>query len=149
MLSNIYGKFTLKVPGAPPQNVSGEAVSPTAIRVTWSPPPAERSNGPIVYYKLQYVEKDRSDSDAFVVLLNSTEFTLDELKRWTEYKIWVSAGTKVGDGPASYPIYARTHEDGMFFFCFSFLIYSFPLVFHFIYFNLVSLFNPGYYTNQF
>ncbi|KAL0270992.1 UNVERIFIED_CONTAM: hypothetical protein PYX00_008241 [Menopon gallinae] len=99
------------VPGAPPQNVSGEAVSPTAIRVTWSPPPAERSNGPIVYYKLQFVEKDRSDSDATVATLNATEFTLDELKRWTEYKIWVSAGTKVGDGPASYPIYARTHED--------------------------------------
>lgn len=101
------------VPGAPPTNVSGEAVSPTAIRVSWEPPPAERSNGNIVYYKLQVVEAGRSDSEATVVTLNQTTFILDELKRWTEYRIWVLAGTSVGDGPPSYPITVRTHEDGM------------------------------------
>lgn len=93
--------------------MSGEAVSPTAIKVSWEPPPAERSNGNIVYYKLQVVEAGRSDSEATVVTLNQTTFVLDELKRWTEYRIWVLAGTSVGDGPASYPITVRTHEDGM------------------------------------
>lgn len=39
---------------------------------------------------------------------------MDELKRWTEYKIWVLAGTSVGDGPRSHPIIVRTHEDGMY-----------------------------------
>ncbi|KAK5642104.1 hypothetical protein RI129_008271 [Pyrocoelia pectoralis] len=99
------------VPGAPPRNVTGEAVSPTAIRVNWVPPPAERSNGNIVYYKLQFVEAGRSDSEASVITLNATSFLLDELKRWTEYRIWVLAGTSVGDGPSSYPITVRTHED--------------------------------------
>lgn len=100
------------VPGAPPQNVTGEAVGPTSIRVSWDPPPAEHSNGRIVYYKLQIVENGRSDSEAAVITLNATSFVLDELKRWTEYRIWVLAGTSVGDGPPSFPITVRTHEDG-------------------------------------
>ncbi|CAB0009551.1 unnamed protein product [Nesidiocoris tenuis] len=101
------------VPGAPPQNVTGEAVSPTSVRVSWEPPPAERSNGRIVYYKLQVVEAGRSDSEAMMIRLNDTSITLDELKRWTEYRIWVLAGTSVGDGPPSYPIVVRTHEDAL------------------------------------
>lgn len=73
----------------------------------------ERSNGHIVYYKLQFVENGRSDSEASVVTLkNQTSFVLDELKKWTEYRIWVLAGTSIGDGPPSYPITIRTHEDG-------------------------------------
>ena len=106
--------WVLYSPGAPPRNVSGEAVSPTSIRVTWEPPPADRSNGRIAYYKLQVVESGRSDSEAKVIKLNDTQFVLDELKKWTEYRIWVLAGTSVGDGPPSYPISVRTHEDGMY-----------------------------------
>ncbi|KZC05677.1 Receptor-type tyrosine-protein phosphatase delta, partial [Dufourea novaeangliae] len=98
-------------PGAPPRNVSGQAISPTSILVTWEPPPAEHSNGRIAYYKLQVVESGRSDSEARVIKLNDTQFVLDELKKWTEYRIWVLAGTSVGDGPPSYPISVRTHED--------------------------------------
>ncbi|XP_065160082.1 tyrosine-protein phosphatase Lar isoform X3 [Atheta coriaria] len=98
------------VPGAPPQNVTGEAVSPTSIQVNWEPP-RERSSGKIIYYKLHFVEADRSDSEASVNKLNATSFVLDELKRWTQYRIWVLAGTSVGDGPASFPITVRTHED--------------------------------------
>uniref|UniRef100_A0A1B6E7X3 protein-tyrosine-phosphatase n=1 Tax=Clastoptera arizonana TaxID=38151 RepID=A0A1B6E7X3_9HEMI len=99
------------VPGAPPQNVSGVAESPTSIRVSWEPPPAERSNGRIVYYKLHIVEAGRSDSEASEVKLNGTSFLFDELKRWMDYRIWVLAGTSVGDGPPSYPITVRTLED--------------------------------------
>ncbi|XP_059050770.1 tyrosine-protein phosphatase Lar isoform X1 [Achroia grisella] len=99
------------VPGAPPMNVTAVPISPTAIRVSWQPPPAERANGRIAYYKLLCVESERGDSEATVVKLNQTSFTLDELRRWTEYRIWVLAGTSVGDGPASYPVTARTHED--------------------------------------
>lgn len=93
-------------------NVTAVAVSPTAVRVSWQPPPAERANGRIAYYKLLCVESGRGDSEATVVKLNQTSFVLDELRRWTEYRIWVLAGTSVGDGPASYPVTVRTHEDG-------------------------------------
>lgn len=95
-------------------NVTAVPVSPTAIRVTWQPPPAEQANGRIAYYKLLCVESGRGDSEATVVKLNQTSFVLDELRRWTEYRIWVLAGTSVGDGPASYPVTVRTHEDGTF-----------------------------------
>lgn len=60
------------------------------------------------------MEADRSDSEATINKLNATMFELDELKRWTTYRIWVLAGTSVGDGPASYPITVQTHEDGTF-----------------------------------
>ena len=103
------------VPGAPPQNVTGEAVGPTSIRVSWDPPPAERSNGRIMYYKLLVVESGRSDSEAAMITLNATSLVLDELKRWTEYRIWGLAGTSSGDGPPSFPITVRTHEDGTYF----------------------------------
>lgn len=83
--------------------------------MSWQPPPIERSNGQIVYYKVFLVENGHghSDSEASVTTLNATNIVLDELKRWTEYKIWVLAGTSVGDGPRTYPIIVRTHEDGM------------------------------------
>ncbi|XP_011315054.1 tyrosine-protein phosphatase Lar isoform X2 [Fopius arisanus] len=99
------------VPGAPPRNVTGRATSGTAIEVSWEPPPKESTNGKIIYYKLQVVETGLSDSDARVIKLIDTKFTLDELKKWTTYRIWVAAGTSVGDGPPSYPITVRTYED--------------------------------------
>ncbi|KPJ12355.1 Tyrosine-protein phosphatase Lar [Papilio machaon] len=104
-------RWSVSVPGAPPMNVTAVAISPTAVRVSWQPPPAERANGRIAYYKLLCVEAGRGDSEATVVRLNATEFVLDELRRWTEYRVWVLAGTSVGDGPASYPVTVRTHED--------------------------------------
>ncbi|XP_037912845.1 tyrosine-protein phosphatase Lar isoform X5 [Hermetia illucens] len=99
------------VPGAPPRNISAEATSPTTIALSWLPPPIERSNGRIIYYKVFFVEVGRSDSEATITTLNATSIVLDELKRWTEYKIWVLAGTSVGDGPSSHPITIRTLED--------------------------------------
>lgn len=107
-------------------NVTAVPVSPTTIRVSWQPPPADRANGRIAYYKLLYVEAGRSDSEATVIKLNQSSFDLDELRRWTEYRIWVLAGTSVGDGPTSLPVTARTHEDGTF--------YSFTYPFDFSYF---------------
>lgn len=103
------------VPEAPPRNITAEATSPTTISLTWEPA-VERSSGRIIYYKVFLVESGRPDSEATVTTLNNaTSIVLDELKRWTEYKIWVLAGTSVGDGPKSYPMTVRTHEDGMYF----------------------------------
>lgn len=102
------------VPGAPPRNITAEATSPTTILLKWEPP-VERSSGRIIYYKVFLVEVGRLDSEATVTTLNNdTSIVLDELKRWTEYKMWVLAGTSVGDGPKSYPMTVRTHEDGMY-----------------------------------
>lgn len=111
---NFENSYINTVPGAPPRNITADATSPTTIAMSWQPPPVERSNGRIIYYKIFLVESGRSDSEATVTTLNATSIVLDELKRWTEYKIWVLAGTSVGDGPRSYPMTVRTHEDGMY-----------------------------------
>lgn len=109
----IYNLYAFVVPGAPPQNVTGEAVGPTSIFLQWEPPPPNRTNGQITYYKVFKVEANRSDSEADVTTVtNGTFIRLDELNRWTDYRLWVLAGTAVGDGPASQPITVRTHEDG-------------------------------------
>jgi netrin-G3 ligand len=60
------------------------------------------------------VEDGLPDNEADHILLNSTNIVLDELKRWTVYKIWLLAGTSVGDGPKSKPLLVKTHEDGMY-----------------------------------
>lgn len=106
-------KIVWSVPGAPPSNVTAVATSPTTIFVRWQPPPTERHNGRIIYYKIYYIENDdRPDNLADSVKLNTTEFVIDELRRFSEYKIWVLAGTSVGDGPKSYPLIVQTQEDG-------------------------------------
>lgn len=109
-------KFETKVPEAAPQNVRAEAEDSSSVRVAWDPPPTELQNGHITHYKLYYVEASRPDKEAVEMMLktplSSTEFVLEELKKWTQYRVWLLAGTSVGDGPASDPITVRTQEDG-------------------------------------
>ena len=103
------------VPGAPPQSVAAYAESSSSLRVVWEPPPENKQNGMIVYYKIFYVPNSRSDSKATVVEMKdpgAREFVLDELLKWKTYRIWMLAGTTVGDGPKSTPIEVRTDEDG-------------------------------------
>ena len=74
-------------------------------------------NGKIVYYKIFYVKSTRSDPEATMIeiekdSLKNYEFTIDELLKYTEYRLWMLAGTSVGDGPTSYPIIVKTDEDG-------------------------------------
>ena len=75
-----------------------------------------KRNGKITYYKLYYSVQGRPESEATVVEIpaSKNEFIIDELKKWTEYKIWMLAGTEIGDGPVSYPEVVKTEEDGKF-----------------------------------
>lgn len=81
----------------------------------------DKQNGHISHYKLYYVEASRPDKEAIEMMLKSplqdgTEFKLEELKKWTQYRIWLLAGTVVGDGPPSESITVRTQEDGTYLF---------------------------------
>lgn len=107
---SIAVRTKLYVPGAPPSNLTAEAVSATKIYVSWQPPPADQSNGDIAFYKLQYTESDQQDGDMTVLILNSTECTIHDLRPWTEYMIRVAASTSVGNGPFTDPITVRTME---------------------------------------
>jgi len=48
----------------------------------------------------------------------SREFIIEDLRKYTEYRIWILAFTEVGDGPPSYVINVRTEEDGKNFYLF-------------------------------
>ena len=106
------------VPGAPPDLVKAYAESSTSIRVVWQPPPENKQNGKITYYKIHFVVSTRLDSEATVLEIknpDTREFVIDELRKWTEYRIWMLAGTQIGDGPISYPVVVKTDEDGRLF----------------------------------
>ena len=103
------------VPGAPPALVTAYPESSSSLRVVWEPPPENKQNGVISYYKIFYVARARSDSEATVIEIKNPgarEFVIDELLKWTNYRIWMLAGTSVGDGPKSAPIDIKTDEDG-------------------------------------
>ena len=107
------------VPGAPPSMVNAYPESSSSLRIVWEPPPENKQNGIISYYKIFIVPKTRSDSEATVIEIKNPrarEFVIDELLKWTQYRIWMLAGTSVGDGPKSAPIDIKTDEDGRYHF---------------------------------
>ncbi len=104
------------VPGAPPQEVHGLAVDSKSLRIVWRPPPRDKHHGTITYYKVIYSEDNSKKPSKKLNEVNVTakehSVILKNLNKWTDYRISVLAGTKVGDGPASEPIILRTDEDG-------------------------------------
>lgn len=50
-----------------------------------------------------------------VVKSNNQYLTVENLKKFTNYTVWILAYTKVGDGIKTKPLHCRTHEDGKFY----------------------------------
>lgn len=111
---NCASRFT--APGAPPSDIRATAEDSESIRVEWKPPPVDKQHGDITYYKLMIVNNTRPDSDASVITIsdpNQFEYLITNLKKWTEYRVWMLAGTVIGDGVKSDALFVRTDEDGM------------------------------------
>ncbi|XP_028829791.1 receptor-type tyrosine-protein phosphatase delta isoform X7 [Denticeps clupeoides] len=101
-------------PSAPPQEVKCSSTSSTNILVSWQPPPVEHQNGIITKYTVQYSATDGEDSimrQISDIPAESTQYTLETLEKWTEYRVTVTAHTDVGPGPESLPQLIRTEED--------------------------------------
>ncbi|XP_051898421.1 neogenin 1a isoform X4 [Pristis pectinata] len=95
----------VQVPG-PAQNLIAQANSPTSITVTWQEPQSE--NGPIVNYKLYYMEKGAgSEQDVDV---GSLSYTMNGLKKFTEYSFRVVAYNKHGPGVSTEEVVATTYS---------------------------------------
>ena len=103
-------------PTAPPQDVRGQAVNSRKVSVSWSPPPEQHRNGRLVGYRVRYAEADSAvevtDAQLLVIEASRTSCEISDLKKWTQYKVWVSAYTQAGDGPYSDVIIVVTDEDG-------------------------------------
>jgi len=100
-----------------------------------------------MYYKIYFVENNDQDALTKEVTIsnpNTRDYTIDQLKKWTEYKIWVLAGTSVGDGPNTDPIIIRTDEDGTFNIHIFNHSYSFKVQNHFQSFQTYTIFNYSF-----
>ncbi|XP_032870989.1 neogenin isoform X4 [Amblyraja radiata] len=95
----------VQVPGAA-QNLVAQANSATSITVTWQEPHSD--NGPINNYKLYYMENGAgSEQDVDVGAL---WYTMNGLKKFTEYSFRVVAYNKHGPGVSTEEVVATTYS---------------------------------------
>ncbi|KAG8191089.1 hypothetical protein JTE90_008401 [Oedothorax gibbosus] len=101
-------------PSAPPLEVTGVTLNSRTLRISWEPPPENHRNGILTFYKVLYLKSDKppDPTTATVRKVNAsvTQIDLEGLTIWTEYRIWVLAGTAKGEGPLSEAILLRTDE---------------------------------------
>lgn len=109
-------KIVQSEPSAPPQDVKCSSQSSTNILVSWRAPPMELQNGIITKYSIQYAAtegEDMATRQVSDIPPETTQYLLEDLEKWTEYRVAVTAHTDVGPGPESLPQLIRTEEDGM------------------------------------
>uniref|UniRef100_A0A3B4EJR2 Protein tyrosine phosphatase receptor type Q n=1 Tax=Pygocentrus nattereri TaxID=42514 RepID=A0A3B4EJR2_PYGNA len=105
MLIYITFSTSESAPSDPPQNVSYTVLSPTTVKLNWSPP--TQPNGVIQYYTIYY-----SDNITISTQVH-TQNTQTCIKiAGQEYRVWLSSSTSLGDGGvSSTPLNFTTLED--------------------------------------
>uniref|UniRef100_A0A8C3HFS8 DS cell adhesion molecule n=1 Tax=Chrysemys picta bellii TaxID=8478 RepID=A0A8C3HFS8_CHRPI len=103
-------------PDGPPQEVQLEPVSSQSIRVTWKAPKKHLQNGIIRGYQIGYREYSAGGNFQFNIISidttgDSEVYTLDNLKKFTQYGMVVQACNRAGIGPSSQEIITTTLED--------------------------------------
>ncbi|XP_070957177.1 neogenin isoform X10 [Macaca nemestrina] len=96
----------VQLPGPAP-NIRAYATSPTSITVTWETPVS--GNGEIQNYKLYHMEKGTDKEQD--VDVSSHSFTINGLKKYTEYSFRVVAYNKHGPGVSTQDVAVRTLSD--------------------------------------
>ncbi|KAG7165542.1 Down syndrome cell adhesion molecule-like protein 2-like 10, partial [Homarus americanus] len=92
------------VPQAPAR-IKAVVSGPQSVMVTWSAP--ERPHGTITKYILYIRAPPERDSTRRILLPQTRWLEVTELKPRHRYEFWVSATTRVGEGPAS-PVVSAT-----------------------------------------
>ncbi|KAE8617243.1 hypothetical protein XENTR_v10009011 [Xenopus tropicalis] len=96
----------VQVPGPAP-NFKATPVSPTSVSVSWETPLS--GNGEIQSYKLYYMEKGADNEQD--VDVGGHSYTLNGLKKYTEYTFRVVAFNKHGPGVSTQDVTVRTLSD--------------------------------------
>uniref|UniRef100_A0A915HLH1 Fibronectin type-III domain-containing protein n=1 Tax=Romanomermis culicivorax TaxID=13658 RepID=A0A915HLH1_ROMCU len=100
------------VPDSVRNDVEVRPISPTSLRLTWTPLQLHAWNGVAKGYEIDYYKND-SSADAFkkIIFVNDTisgEYEIHGLKPYSFYAVKISAVGEVGKGLASQPIVKRT-----------------------------------------
>ncbi|XP_078416436.1 cell adhesion molecule DSCAM isoform X3 [Cetorhinus maximus] len=103
-------------PDGPPIDVVLESLSSQCIKVTWKAPKKHLQNGLIRGYQIGYREYSTGGNYQFNIISMETTgdselYTLDNLKKFTQYGVVVQACNRAGTGPSSQEIIATTLED--------------------------------------
>ncbi|XP_039585396.1 Down syndrome cell adhesion molecule isoform X3 [Passer montanus] len=103
-------------PDGPPQDVQLEPISSQSIRVTWKAPKKHLQNGIIRGYQIGYREYSVGGNFQFNIISidttgDSEVYTLNNLKKFTQYGMVVQACNRAGIGPSSQEIITTTLED--------------------------------------
>lgn len=101
------------VPSSSPQNVNVSVNSSTVVLVTWEEISALDQNGIITIYEVLYDPVETFDGMIVPQTVNTTVLFayLTKLQQNVDYFISVRAYTRIGSGPYSAEISARTLED--------------------------------------
>ncbi|OCT93751.1 hypothetical protein XELAEV_18011423mg [Xenopus laevis] len=103
-------------PDGPPQEVQLDPISSQSIRVTWKAPKKHLQNGIMRGYKIGFREYSTGGNYQFNIIDvdttgDSEVYTLDNLKKFTQYGVVVQACNRAGTGPSSQEIITTTLED--------------------------------------
>ncbi|XP_064013296.1 neogenin isoform X3 [Pogoniulus pusillus] len=96
----------VQLPGPAP-NIRAYATSPTSVTVSWETPLS--GNGEIQNYKLYYMEKGQDTEQDIDV--GGLSYTINGLKKYTEYSFRVVAYNKHGPGVSTQDVVVRTLSD--------------------------------------
>lgn len=97
------------VPSAAPENLTGEALSSTSIKLSWQPPIPEKQNGIIRLYNVTVWEADTGNTISLSTV--HTSITISSLHPYYTYHSSIAAVT-VGIGPFSDTKEIQTLPDG-------------------------------------
>lgn len=101
--------LAVSIPG-PPRSLKAVPVSPTAIRVYWEPPEGQKEG--TQHYQLSYQEAGTTEEEEKRVTTMDTWYHLKNLKKYTEYNIWITAMNQNSTGISSEETLVRTFSDG-------------------------------------
>ena len=102
------------MPGAAPENLTGQYESSKSILVMWDEVPIDQQHGTILSYTVFYKKSNKGEEKSVKVsspVPPARQVVLTELTEFTYYSIQVLAATIKGDGPRSDPIRVSTDED--------------------------------------
>ncbi|XP_044016307.1 Down syndrome cell adhesion molecule-like protein Dscam2 isoform X2 [Aphidius gifuensis] len=113
MTSEIVGTTLEDVPSSPPQDIRCTALSSQSLQISWETPPETSLNGVLRGFKVLWESMDLSieTSKSDTKITTALTAVINNLEKYTNYSIQVSAMTRPGDGISSSPIYCMTKED--------------------------------------